>query len=481
MKRRIIIFIILFAILSIISVAGMVYAATKCPLEIENDPYPGKCGLYVDDDGDKICDLSEIAPAKVVQSPTPKPTEIAKTPATTKNKANTSQAAVRKTPVPSKALVNSTPTKKQQVSAVTESSNSKKPGAEPDNTASLATGKNTVSKIPESSSDVKPSNEVVNTTFKPGGSGKPAENQEHTQASVDAANESIKESKSRETFLSSFIEKMFSTRNLITLVFLSIASFLLFLQIKWRQFKWLRYVLLGTSLVYLGFVTGGCPSPIGSVQQIPIFFSSIVQGKALDWVVVLIVPIVFAIFFGRVYCGGVCPFGAVQEFVHKAGTKLRLNVQIKSGTDRILKNLRYIFLGGLFLLAIATGTAWLCRFDPFAALFNFNWTTITLVASVIMLIASFINSRPFCRYICPYGVLLALVSRAVLVFKMKKLITWCKNCTICEKSCPTGAISRGIISESECIRCGECIDVCPVKEHKDRDVKDTAVEKVPSM
>lgn len=475
MKRRIIIFIILYAILSIISVAGMVYAAAKCPLEIENDPYPGKCGLYVDDDGDKICDLSQIAPAKVVQSPTPKPTEIAKTPAVTKNKANASQdttknranvskATARKIAVPSKALANSTPMKKEQVVAVTESSSSKKPAAKLDNPS------------PSPAESQKPAENK-----KPDENRKPAENQKHTQASVGAANESIKETKSRETFLSSFIEKMFSTRNLVTLLFLLIASFILFLQIKWKRFKWLRYVLLGTSLIYLGFVTGGCPSPIGSVQQIPIFFSSIVQGKALDWVVVFIVPILFTVFFGRVYCGGVCPFGGVQEFVHKAGTKLKLNVQIQPGADRILKNIRYIFLVGLFILAIVTGTAWLCRFDPFAALFNFNWTTITIMASVIMLITSFIISRPFCRYICPYGILLALVSRAALVFKMKKLITWCKNCTVCEKSCPTGAISKGSINEAECIRCGECIDVCPVKERKDRDVKDTAADKVPSM
>lgn len=462
----------------------MIYAAGKCPLDLENDPYPGKCRLYVDENGDKNCDLSQNGSSEEVQSPTPEPARQISSPVVTISKSDTPVLKASNTP-PSSTLTKATPSIKAGAAVVTESSNSKNPGAKPDKAPGSKPSKDT-----DTPSDNPKNTEPLKSTATPQPSALPDNvipadmaNPSPDKAN-DAKNDAIvsKESTgdkiSFRTFLVSYSEKMFDTRNLVTLIFLLIASAILFLQIRWKNFKWLRYALLCASLIYLGFVTGGCPSPIGSVQQIPVFFSSIVKGKALDWVVVFVTPIVFTIFFGRVYCGGVCPFGAVQEFIYKAGRKLKLNTYVEPGTDRILKNFRYISLAGLLILAIMTGTAWLCRFDPFASLFGFNWTAITFTASVIVLIASFIISRPFCRYICPYGILLALISKAALVFKMKKLVTWCKNCTVCEKSCPTGAIRKGSINESECIRCGECMEVCPVKARKDKDSIESMTDKV---
>jgi ferredoxin len=220
-----------------------------------------------------------------------------------------------------------------------------------------------------------------------------------------------------------------------------------------------RRTLLLLSLIVLGFYLGGCPEPVGMVF-------TLFSGKNAPGAIVLfllIIPALIALVWGRVFCGWVCPLGAVQELLHISKLKAKLPVR----ADRALKWLKYPTLLLFAYLSWKTGQNIFCAVDPFKALFNFNGTVIATVALMIILGLSLIVKRPFCRYVCPYGAILALVAR--LSWRKSKLDRGkCAGCASCAKEiCPMNAISvvnpdskTPVIDNSECIRCRECHEVC---------------------
>jgi len=172
--------------------------------------------------------------------------------------------------------------------------------------------------------------------------------------------------------------------------------------------------------------------------------------------------------FGRFFCGFVCPLGTTIDIID-AAIKKRLNV------GHALKNTKYYIL--LFLVITATlGASFLHFFDPLVILERsitlifypvsvylasiFTLTPVIVytesLIALILLIAivglNFFSERFWCRNLCPLGGLLALLSK-ISIFKFS-FLKGCTKCSICEKVCPTDAISF----ESEKIDAGECID-----------------------
>ena len=486
----------------VMALTAVSYAVDKCPLNLENDPYPGKCRLYIDADNDKICDLSQKESAIQPPSEETIPSKSPQTSETTSNSSKEQYQEQKTEPVPDKKAEQSPLVKEKDAPVQLSSSPVQKNKSDNISSGTIKKGDNTEANanpaataeiIQKSEAEDMPGSSLAEQkqnsieSLNPPKNTSAVENSGSTvqtvapknieaAAQTESSSEVLKDEK--DSFVKKYFSSQFSIRNLITLILLSLAAIILFIQFRWKHSKWLRYSLLAFSVIYLGFITKGCPSPVGSIQQIPIFYSEIVKGNALDWIVVFITPIVFTIFFGRIFCGAVCPFGALQEFIHKIGALLKLNGSIGNKADIVLKNFRYVTLLGLIFLSVVTGTAWFCKFDPFASVFSFQWSLISIIAAAILLLVSFVFSRPFCRYVCPYGILLGLVSKLVLVFKMKNLNKWCKKCTICQKNCPVGAVQKGVINEAECIRCGECVEKCPVipiGESNKKPVKEGAV------
>jgi len=193
------------------------------------------------------------------------------------------------------------------------------------------------------------------------------------------------------------------------------------------------FVLMLFSLVYFGFWRKGCVCPIGAIQNVVL---SIFDKDYAVPVVVLaffLLPLIFTLFFGRTFCAAVCPLGAIQDLV------LLHPVKVPRWAESVLRLIAYVYLGAAVLFA-ATGSAFLiCRYDPFISFFRLTGDLNILVLGACFLLIGVFVGRPYCRFVCPYGVILRQLSR---ISKWRVTITpdECVHCKLCEDACPFGAI-----------------------------------------
>jgi hypothetical protein len=187
------------------------------------------------------------------------------------------------------------------------------------------------------------------------------------------------------------------------------------------------------SLAYFGFYRKGCVCSIGAIQNVSLSLAD--SSYALPVVVGLFfaLPLLFAVLFGRVFCGGVCPLGAIQDVV------LIKPLRVPRWLAEALGILPFVYLGGAVLLA-AAGTAFIiCRFDPFVSFFRLSGPFHMLILRGGLLVLATFIGRPYCRFLCPYGALLGLCSK----WSWRKVTITpdeCVVCSLCEDACPFGAI-----------------------------------------
>jgi len=220
-----------------------------------------------------------------------------------------------------------------------------------------------------------------------------------------------------------------------------------FLAIRARSRRGMWWLALG-SLAYFGFWRGGCVCAIGAIQNVAqgLFSSGYIVPPAV--IAFFTLPLVFTLFFGRTFCAGVCPLGAIQELVVVRPLK------VPAWLDHALGLLAYVYLGGAVLFA-ATGAAFIiCDYDPFVSIFRLlplrhtgdSMEALGGSANMLVLGAAFLAvglfiGRPYCRWLCPYGAILRVLGR---FSKWRVTITpeECVKCRLCEDACPFGAIRR---------------------------------------
>jgi len=187
------------------------------------------------------------------------------------------------------------------------------------------------------------------------------------------------------------------------------------------------------SVLYFGFFREGCVCSVGSIQNVVL---SLADGTySMPWNVLLffLLPVVFALIFGRVFCSGVCPIGALQELVNVRNGKMNKAV------EAVLGLLPWLYLILTILFAATRSQFLICRFDPFIGIFRLGGDMGLLVFGIVLLVISVFTGRPFCRFLCPYGALLSLFS-AVSVRKIEITQKKCINCELCHNACPVDAI-----------------------------------------
>lgn len=187
------------------------------------------------------------------------------------------------------------------------------------------------------------------------------------------------------------------------------------------------------ALAYFGFYRKGCVCAVGSVQNV--LDAYIGTGSVLPFVVAafFLLPLLFALYFGRVFCASVCPLGAAQEACAV------YPVQVPKSVDAALGMFAYAYLG-IAVMGVAMDCGFLiCRYDPFVGFFRQGGSFNMLLLGGIMLVVGIFIARPYCRYFCPYGVLLRWVS---IFSRRHATITpaECVQCRLCEDACPYNAI-----------------------------------------
>ena len=177
---------------------------------------------------------------------------------------------------------------------------------------------------------------------------------------------------------------------------------------------------------------------------------------------------------GRFFCGFLCSFGTLGDFIWYLGGKLKIR-RPKIGTkfDRNLKKLKYVLLGGIVVLIWTlgisilegTGNPW----TVFGMLTKFSgWTELDTILSVgmallVLIVAgSLYIERFFCRYLCPLGAVFAIVSKFRL-FRIRKPRSKCGSCRACTKRCTMGIplYRTSVVKSAECIDCMSCVEICP--------------------
>ncbi|MCL2041104.1 MAG: 4Fe-4S binding protein [Bacteroidales bacterium] len=187
------------------------------------------------------------------------------------------------------------------------------------------------------------------------------------------------------------------------------------------------------SVAYFGFFRNGCVCSIGAVQNVALALTSDAYSIPLYVVLLFLLPIVFALFFGRVFCAGVCPFGALQELVNVK------NYKLSKAVTRVLGIFPWIYLGFAVLFAVTNSRFIICRFDPFVGIFRLGGELPLILFGVLLLIFSVFTGRPFCRFLCPYGAILSLFAK-ISFWQVKITKKECINCQLCHNACPADAI-----------------------------------------
>lgn len=185
---------------------------------------------------------------------------------------------------------------------------------------------------------------------------------------------------------------------------------------------------------------------------------------------------------GRFVCGWLCPFGLIQDLLHK------IPFPEKIGTfrgDRILRKLKYVILIVFVILlpmflvdVLGQGAPYFCKLIcpagtleggiPLVLLnesmrsalgWLYAWKNVLLLITIVLSVMIY---RPFCKYICPLGAVYS-VFNPISVFRYRVDEKKCTGCGICAKVCGMQVDPAENANHPECIRCGACKKSCPVK------------------
>jgi len=215
------------------------------------------------------------------------------------------------------------------------------------------------------------------------------------------------------------------------LVTLSLASYL---ALKKRSRRGLFFLGI-FSLLYFGFWRKGCVCPIGAIQNMSLALFDKSYIPPITVIAFFVIPLAFTLFFGRTFCASVCPLGAIQDIL------LIRPLKVPSWVDNSLGVLAYLYFGAGVLFA-ATGSAFIiCQYDPFVSFFRRSGSVSIIVIGICFLIIGMFVGRPYCRYLCPYSILLRLTSKGSK-WHVSIAPGECINCRLCEDVCPFGAIKK---------------------------------------
>lgn len=207
---------------------------------------------------------------------------------------------------------------------------------------------------------------------------------------------------------------------------------------------------------------------------------------ALDWIyqgtlnnihpaatVLFLLFLLLALVLRKSFCGWICPVGFFSETLARVGRRLfGRNLLLPKWLDIPLRSLKYLLLGFFAWAIFSMSAAELHAFitspynkvsDVKMLYFFLDLSTVGLTVILLLAVGSVLVEGFWCRYLCPYGALMGLVSWLSPV-KVRREPAVCTDCGICDKACPARlpVMSRQSITSVECLGCTDCVISCPV-------------------
>ncbi|MCB1310983.1 MAG: 4Fe-4S binding protein [Sedimentitalea sp.] len=273
------------------------------------------------------------------------------------------------------------------------------------------------------------------------------------------------------------VAAMLATLTLIMLF----QEFLVRRPMLWRR---VRLTYLAVTLVWLGWVLNGQLS----VVQVVAFVQSLLSG--FRWETFLIEPIIFTLwagvalgllFWGRgVFCGWLCPFGALQELTNQLAQKLGVRqIEVPPALHERLWIIKYTLFMAILALSFYSmkHALILAEVEPFKTAISMRmmraWPFVAFV--LVLLAAGLFIERFYCRYLCPLGAALAIPAKLKIFDWLHRRPQCGRECRLCETKCTVGAIDPlGRINPNECVMCLRCQvimydpNTCPVLKRRAR-------------
>ena len=239
-----------------------------------------------------------------------------------------------------------------------------------------------------------------------------------------------------------------------------------------RKSSNLRWATLAYTLLYLGFYDGGFVSVSHITNGIKLGPGMFMTD--LPTLIIIVFTIITTLFWGRVFCSSLCPFGALQDFITRFVPK-RFQKELPQAIHDKAIYIKYAILAFLIIMALSYSELSVFQyFEPFGTVFYRSQSILLWVIAIGFLLGSTFISRFYCRYACPLGAALGVTS-FLSPFKIKR-VAQCQVCKVCEHACPTGAIRGPAIDFKECVRC----DICEAKLISKAGVCKHSVEEVQS-
>ena len=263
-------------------------------------------------------------------------------------------------------------------------------------------------------------------------------------------------------------QKAFSvTVLIISLVFLSAVIFMQDILVRYpRLLHNIRRGFLIYTVLFIGWYT------LGQLSIVNVFtFTHAAMGD-FRWELFLMDPIIFILWgftaasillWGRgIFCGWLCPFGALQELINELSRKLKVKqYELPFAVHERLWAIKYIILLALFAISLESmSTAErFAEVEPFKTTillaFQREWWFVTY--AVTLLFISIFTRKVYCRYICPLGAALAIPTKLRLFDWLKRRKECGQPCQLCAVECEIQAIHPdGTINANECHHCLDC-------------------------
>jgi len=234
-----------------------------------------------------------------------------------------------------------------------------------------------------------------------------------------------------------------------------------------RLVAWVRNAFLVYTLFFIGWYA------LAQLTVINVLTFTHAVMRDFNWDRFLLDPMLFILWsfvavtlllWGRgVYCGWLCPFGALQELVNKVGQRLGApQIELPDVVHERLWAVKYVILIVLFGISLQSmgNAAVYAEVEPFKTTFGLRFQRewpFMLYAGALIAVA-LVNRKFFCKYLCALGAALAVPGRLRLFEWWLRRRKECgKPCQVCAVECPVRAIRRtGEINDAECHYCLDC-------------------------